>query len=253
MEAKTTADRQDRERAFHDEKYGHDAPPPTVKYYEAAQQCFADYDELVRDGCAGSRVLEYGCGEGSAAYELAARGAVVTGIDISDVAIANARLEAERRGLDIGFEVMDAEHLTFQGRTFDLVCGSGILHHLDLDRSCREIARVLAPGGRAVFSEPLGHNPLINTYRRLTPNLRTEDEHPLRMADLDLLRRHFAEVDVRYYALTSLAAVPMRSRPSFPKVLRGLERLDGAVFRALPFTRRFAWYSVLCLAQPMNA
>ena len=38
-----------------------------------------------------------------------------------------------------------------------------------------------APGGLAVFMEPLGRNPLINRYRRLTLTLRTVDEYPLMM------------------------------------------------------------------------
>jgi hypothetical protein len=48
----------------------------------------------------------------------------------------------------------------------------------DLSLACSEIARVLRPGGPAIFVEPLGHNPLINAYRKRTPALRTVDEHP---------------------------------------------------------------------------
>lgn len=245
-------DRQVRERDFHDRKYADDGPPPTAKYYDSNQRCFEDYMAAVADRCAGKRVLEYGCGEGSAAYDLAAAGARVTGIDISEVAIENAGAEARSRGVEAEFAVMDAEHLTFPPGSFDRICGSGILHHLDLRRSYGEIARCLAPDGDAIFMEPLGHNPLINAYRRFTPDLRTADEHPLRKDDLDALDAWFADVEVRYYALTSLAAVPLRSRPSFPKLLRRLERLDEALFRRVPASRRFAWYSLLILRKPRS-
>lgn len=42
-----------------------------------------------------------------------------------------------------------------------------------------------------MFFEPLGHNLLINLYRRLTPELRTEDEHPLVACDLERLVNYF--------------------------------------------------------------
>ena len=50
----------------------------------------------------------------------------------------------------------EREALDLPEASFDLVCGSGILHHLALERAYGEVARVLAPTGSAVFSEPLG-------------------------------------------------------------------------------------------------
>src|SRR3546814_18316951 len=79
---------------------------------------------------------------------------------------------------------MNAEAMTFPDDSFDLVFGSGIIHHLDIDRASGEIARVLRPGGRAVFIEPLGLNPAIALYRRFPPRALTPHDPPL-------LRRHF--------------------------------------------------------------
>jgi len=59
------------------------------------------------------------------------------------------------------------------------VCGSGTLHHLYIDAAFKELVRVLKPNGCVVFFEPLGHNFLINLYRKLTPSMHSEDEHPL--------------------------------------------------------------------------
>jgi ubiquinone/menaquinone biosynthesis C-methylase UbiE len=75
------------------------------------------------------------------------------------------------------FDVMNAEELEFEDAAFDVIFGSGIIHHLDVPRAYSELARVLAPGGSAVFVEPLGHNPLIRVFRNRTPELRTPDEH----------------------------------------------------------------------------
>ena len=120
----------------------------------------------------------------------AAAGAHATGIDISPVAIEMGVREAASRGLRdrTHFAVMNAEALDFPDASFDRVCGSGILHHLDLKKAYGEIARVLRPNGYGIFLEPLGHNPLINWYRRRTPQMRTEDEHPLLKSDLALAR-----------------------------------------------------------------
>ena len=53
------------------------------------------------------------------------------------------------------------------------------------------LSRRWRPTG-AVFYEPLGTNPMIRLYRRLTPRLRSADEHPLVDADVALARRSFA-------------------------------------------------------------
>src|SRR3546814_19128134 len=88
---------------------------------------------------------------------------------------------ATETGLHATFSVDNAEQTSFPDASFDRIGGSGILHHLDLDRAYAEIARLLKPGGRAVFLEPLGHNPLLTAYRDRTPRMRTEDKnHPLR-------------------------------------------------------------------------
>lgn len=209
------------------------------------------YESLIFEDPAGQRVLEYGCGTGSRSFELARRGAQVVGIDISPVGVARAAERAEREGLpSASFQVMDAEAMTFPDDHFDRVIGEGILHHLDLEQSYREIARVLRPGGRAIFQEPLGHNPAIEAFRRLTPSLRTKDEHPLHRSDLKLAERYFAAVDARCFHLTSFAALPFRRTRLFRPAVEALDRVDELIFRVLPPARYLAWYAVIVLAKP---
>ena len=50
--------------------------------------------------------------------------------------------------------------MSFEDSKFDYVVGRGIIHHLDLTVSFRD-KTVLKPGGRAMFVEPLGANPLL--------------------------------------------------------------------------------------------
>lgn len=247
--------RLDREREFHDHAFGERTRASVGRFYSVTGSLESWYEEMLGAHARDARVLEYGCGPGSHAFHLARHGATVTGIDISPVAIDLARDRARAEGLEdrLDFRVMDAEHLEFDDASFDMVCGSGILHHLDLDRAYAEVGRMLRDGGLGVFTEPLGHNPLINLYRSRTPELRTVDEHPLRVDDLELAERHFGEVETRHFALTSLAAFPLRGRARFDAIVTALDRLDAALFRTLPALRRQAWMVGLVLRRPRTA
>ena len=202
----------------------------------------------------GRRVLECGCGPGGYAFFLAHRGGRVTGIDISSEAIERAQAKAESLGArDLSFRQMNVEALDFPDAEFDLICGNAILHHLELHRALSELARCLKPGGQAVFVEPLGHNPLINLYRRLTPQYRTPDEHPLLTSDIAMFRRHFESVETEFFHFFTLAAVPWRRMPGFAGLVRVLGALDQAMFAVLPFTKPWGWTCVITLSRPRRS
>ncbi|MCP3913173.1 MAG: class I SAM-dependent methyltransferase [Actinomycetia bacterium] len=250
--ASASLDRVDREQRFHDERFADDTTrAATLKYYRAARAASSAYRRTVAGLGGGAEVLEYGCGPGSAAWDIAEAGGRVTGVDISPVAIDRAKREAGDRGVaDCQFLLMNAEELEFDNNSFDLICGSGILHHLELEAAYGELARVMRPGGAAVFYEPLGHNPFINLYRRLTPAMRTEDEHPLTTSDLEGAKRRFRTVETEFHVLTALVASPV-SHTRWGQVLASvLGRLDSLVFRLLPVSRRWAWIVVLTLGEP---
>ena len=240
-----------REAEFHDHAFVTQSRARAGKFYWAAVRAKRHYQSLIEADCSGKTVLEYGCGKGSHAFGLGRNGAEVFGIDISSEGIrqATARANAEKLGDKLSFGVMNAEALTFPDNHFDLVCGGGILHHLDLQRACAELGRVLKPSGRAVFFEPLGHNPLINLYRRMTPDMRSADEHPLLEDDLAALAGGFHEVKFNYFVLFALAAVPFRNLPCITYLQALLDRLDDAVLR-LPFTQKHAWLVVAQLDNP---
>jgi SAM-dependent methyltransferase len=248
-------DRYTRERDAHNKIFSEHTRKSADKFYTIIHDSRAIYEQLLRSRAPQGTALEYGCGMGSHSQYIARHGAArVVGIDISDVAIAKARDEAAAAGMTtVEHRRMNAESLEFDDNSFDLICGTAILHHLDLERAYSEIARVLRPGGLAAFMEPLGHNPLINLYRRLTPTLRTVDEHPLMMRDVTLARRYFSAVVPRYYVLQTLAAVPFHGSRYFRSVLSVLEASDAALFRVLPFTRRYAWQVVVALEKPIKA
>jgi SAM-dependent methyltransferase len=244
--------RLERERDFHNATFADQSRSTASKFYEVERAPMDRYAELLTAGGGpGKRVLEYGCGPGSQAFFLARGGAEVTGIDISDVAIAQAGERARAEGVAerCAFEVANAEETPFPDSDFDLVCGTAILHHLDLDAAYAEIARLIKPGGQAAFVEPLGHNPAINAYRDRTPELRTPDEHPLLVADLELARSYFGAVDVTYFNLLTLLAVPLRKTRAFDPAVAALQAVDRAIFR-LPAARKHAWMVLISLSAP---
>ena len=255
MAEQSVDERIGREKEFHNRVFADHSRQAAGKYYSVMRGSRRCYEGVLNRYGRGATVLEFGCGPGFFAPYLASRGASVTGIDISETAIAQAQERAVEQGVsgNLTLKVMNAEALEFPAQSFDLVCGVAILHHLDLDRAYAEIARTLKPGGRAVFLEPLGHNPLINLYRRMTPTLRTEDEHPLLMRDLALADRYFDEVQTHYFTLHSLLAVPFRNMSIFSGLLDACETADRLVFRTLPPARRLAWQVVIELAAPRRA
>lgn len=144
-------------------------------------------------------VLEIGCFRGDGAAGLRNFAGNYVGIDISPAAIEHCN----SLGLapNIRFMVDDASNLaTVADRSVDFAFGNGVLHHLDLERFAVNFARTLAPGGCGRFIEPARGNVLVRTFRRMTPGLRTPDEHPFDAHSLSLLARHL-HLEIGYHAL----------------------------------------------------
>jgi SAM-dependent methyltransferase len=235
------------EREFHDRRFmDGDSRVDQLKYYWAIARGAERYTDVVKQLAAGAEVLEYGCGAEALAPQLATLARSVHAIDISEQAIARAREQSQSSA--VTYAVMNAMDLEYENASFDLICGSGIVHHLDTAVCAREISRVLRPSGHAVFWEPLGLNPIINAYRLLTPSARTPDEHPLLPRDMRLLRDHFSCVDLQFFGLTSLAAVPFRAMSRGLRLRTTLEGIDHALFR-LPGVRFLAWYALIHCAK----
>lgn len=234
------------EAAFHDAAFGAGGRQEVAKFYSVARRSDEHYRARVMALVRGKRVLEYGCGPGSSAFDICRTATSVVGIDISQVGIDQATMKAKELGLtNADFRVMDAENLQFPDRSLDVVVGSGILHHLDIPQAFREVTRVLTPGGTAIFLEPLGHNPLINWYRGRTPHLRTIDEHPLRVRDIALAEHLFSTVRARYFHLFALGLVPLSNSRIFEPLYSAAERLDGVLWTLIPPARRLAWCVVI--------
>jgi SAM-dependent methyltransferase len=240
-------ERIERERQFHDARFaeGEDDRSAQLKYYAALKPCFDRYAErrvaLARDAV----VLESGCAHGGNAIALSHIAKRVEGIDISQAAIDAGNREIRRRAIgNVALSAQNAEAMDFPDNTFDFIFGSGILHHLDYDKAMTELRRVLKPGGVVLFTEPLGHNPAIELYRRLTPTARTADEHPLLRRDFARFDATFERTDVRLYGLASLGCVPFRRTPLL-NVTRALGLAADRMLLKIPGLKWWAWYALM--------
>lgn len=131
---------------------------------------------------------------------------------ITCINISNAELEkgirlakSTREITNIEFMIMDANNLAFEDRTFDMVFGGAILHHINYFKAIAEIHRVLKKDGQIMFHEPLGINPMGKLVRILTPDARTKDEKPLGYRELHALDDLFK---TEYY-YEQLLSVPL--------------------------------------------
>lgn len=247
----------EREKQFHDERYGdgNQRRQQVGKFYSITGSITKAYQHKVLSNSENARVIEYGCGEGSYAFKIAKKKAKqVTGIDISPVALEIARQKAVQENIEgnIDFKIMNAENLEFASSSYDLICGSGILHHLDLDLATDSIVRTLKTEGKAIFLEPLGHNFLINLYRNLTPNIRSEDEHPLLSKDLKAISSKFKQSQISYFYLTSLAASLIAGKPGFKSLLSLCQFMDSILLQ-IPGIKQQAWMVLIELEQPIKS
>jgi len=101
----------------------------------------------------GELVLDVACGTGTLAIPAARAGARVSGIDIAPNLIAQARHEARTTGLDVEFEVGDAEALPYHDGQFDTtVTMFGAMFAYRPDRAATELLRVTRAGGRVAMA-----------------------------------------------------------------------------------------------------
>jgi SAM-dependent methyltransferase len=196
--------------------------------------------------------LDFGCGEKATATHLLLDGACnhVTAFDISEVRVSRARTRVGKRTSDntVGFLVADGHKTPFPDDAFDIVVGLAILHHLDLELALREVMRILRPGGRAVFREPLVHNPVLRVARALTPFARTPDERPLSVQDWQLcasVSPHFAHYETELIATLLIPLSILLPRALQRALARRVVRLDDWLLTRFAFLRRYARLSIL--------
>ena len=206
------------------------------------------YELLLARGVAGARILDYACGQGGLGLHLAQLGADVSGFDLSESGIRNARARAAFNGVtNIDFAVADARALPYPDREFDRVVGFSSLEHvIKYDGSATELRRVMKSKATGFFTENYGQNPLINAARKVTMRGK-EDAGDVLLTD-DLVRS-WAQgflVEIEGYSLLFMAKRIIRT----PWILRALHLVDRGLFALAPGLRRFGGECVIILRPP---
>jgi SAM-dependent methyltransferase len=122
----------------------------------------AECDEFARslDLRPGAKILEVACGSGGVAVRFAERHAAsVVGVDVNEAAVASAANRAKQGGVSdrVRFQVVDANQaLPFPPDLFDAVfCNDSINHFRDRRHVLGDWHRVLRPGGRCLYTDPV--------------------------------------------------------------------------------------------------
>lgn len=208
----------------------------------------------------GKLLLDLGCGAGENSVYFAKKGARCVATDYSPGMVDVALKLAAANGVTIEGCTANAMALNFPDNTFDLVYASNLLHHIpDPKIALKEMHRVLKPGGKACFWDPLKHNPVINVYRRMATAVRTDDEMPLDINIVNYIKTLFSEtaydtfwiatlwIFLRFYLIErvdpnqerywkKIIIEQERLAPSYQR----LEQVDR-VLKKFPLMKRLAW------------
>jgi tRNA (uracil-5-)-methyltransferase TRM9 len=124
-------------------------------FSKTREYAWPEIEEFLED-CSGAVALDLGCGNGRHAELLADHADRVVGVDASTGLLAEAADRAAEQGFDADLVAGDAAAIPIREDTVDLAVYVATLHHLrPRDRrlaSLDELARTLAPGGRALVS-----------------------------------------------------------------------------------------------------
>jgi 2-polyprenyl-3-methyl-5-hydroxy-6-metoxy-1,4-benzoquinol methylase len=225
---------------------------PWNSYWFVYQLAIEAYDRGKRT------LLDYGCGSGASSVRFAKIGYEVSGFDISPNNISIARTLASIYGFyeKIELSVQSAEHLDYAAGSFDIIVGTDILHHVEIEPAIRECYRLLKRDGVAIFREHV-EVPIFDYLREtrlvtaFVPKEKsfehhiTEDERKLNADDLQTITTVFPGISIYRFTLLSrfdrFTRKPNSNKPSI------LEKIDGFIFKMLPVLARFGGEVVLVL------
>lgn len=196
-------------------------------------------------------LLEVGAGRGLETTIFSQYGARVTAVDISTkvLELLQKRLNVPGKDSDVILRKMDIHNLDFPDNSFDLIYVNSVLMHVEFEKVIKEFYRVLRPGGKLVFVEPLSYNPLLNAYRRFCSDFSNIKPSYITKAKIDFMFPYFPRMTLHhFYFLTMLLFPICKSRLNNAAVTflrRICEMLDNLIFSVLQPVKRLAWMIVV--------
>jgi ubiquinone/menaquinone biosynthesis C-methylase UbiE len=202
----------------------------------------------------GKVILDVACGYSMTPVMFALAGADVYALDVAPKTLAAVQQVAHCKGVAerVHVHVGPAEELPFADAFFDLLYGGAALHHLQLDRAGRELARVLKPGGKGAFQDPLAHNAILEftrdylSYRGKHPVKGTD--RPLHLHDVQEFGQYFSTCTYQGFELFSMVAKALRLKRG-TRLRRLLETTDNVMLHRVPVLQRYARFVVTCVTK----
>lgn len=198
-------------------------------------------------------ICDFGCGSGEMACRLGRMGYRVTGLDVSPDLIEVARERAKLEGVEdrVQFIVADGAGVDLTDGMFDAVLAMSVVHHMPIDDALDALERLLRPGGRVAFLEPVAYSRALQKLRDQTPVEKdvSPDERQLSREEVAHIGERFVIEQKRHFHLLSRLRrlVPLRF---FSVAERVLSHFDQVAF-ALPGLWRLAGIVVI-LARKRN-
>lgn len=266
------SNRHKRESHFFDEEYSNRFSELSIDNLESllkieVQQVLDEYPDHYRyaykllGDISGSKVLDLGCGDGKSSVILAKKGAHVNACDISKKAIEYTKIRARLNSVQnkVTCEVSAVENMSFSTNNFDYIFGVAILHHINIENSLPEINRVLKPGGKAIFVEPISFSFILDKIRHLRivtsfiPDsgqdvLITDDEKQISIDEFYSMKNVFKSADYKAFRLLSrldriICGYPVNEQNSAVRLLNKIDRILLSKFR---FLSKYGGLAVIC-------
>jgi 2-polyprenyl-3-methyl-5-hydroxy-6-metoxy-1,4-benzoquinol methylase len=245
------------DRTFDSIRQSHDITAKDFGGYVSPQD--REFWRLVGD-IRGLDILEIGCGIGNDTVQYLEKGAHLTSVDLSSVAVDCACQRISALGLSADVRAMNAFEVGSLGKQFDLIVGKLVLHHLEpfteigaLFSSC------LKPGGRIIFLENNSRNPLLMFARNNLagrfgiPRYGDEVEHPFTPEEVASLRQFFGEVRCYFPSFIFFRKINtyvFRQKPFFRPIMRTFDWVDDTLWRVFPGVRKFSYQQIVTATAP---
>lgn len=223
---------------FAEASTNYDAYQQTPFWRSADGATFARWAPYVRRG---DWLLDVGCANGRSAWPFVPTGVTIVGCDISGKLIAQAIAHAKEKGVNdrASFFVADADRLPFHDATFDAVVTYGALHHLPRPaRTCRDIQRIVRPGGVHLGSEnnKSALRPLFDALMKIK-QLWVEEAGEEPLISESMVREWLAGLPVSIRCRTHVFLPPHLVNLLGERAGGALLRATDAIFERMPISR----------------
>lgn len=202
----------------------------------------------------GKNVLDIGCGNGVLSVYLAKMGGRVTAIDNSLTAITNTRALAKMNQVNSFIEAQraDVKELNNLGKSFDVVVGKFILHHIEPFNVFSEILfNITRKRGRGIFFENNSRNPILIFLRTFfagrfgIPKYGDIAEYPFEPREIEILNERFDRVYVHYPVFMFFGLMGPYLFKGNKKLWTVFNKMDQWIYRHYPTFHKYSYHQII--------